>query len=60
MTVLTSRIVAIVKPTHECNLACKYCYIDENAEHGQMSSKTLENAIENLSSIPGIKEINFN
>ena len=37
----------IMKPTHSCNLACKYCYIEESAEKGVMSQTTLENSIEN-------------
>jgi len=35
----------IIKPTHNCNLACKYCYIHENAENGFMTQETLENVI---------------
>jgi uncharacterized protein len=38
----------IMKPTHSCNLACKYCYIEESAEKGVMSQTTLENSIEKI------------
>lgn len=38
-------ITLIVKPTHDCNLACSYCYIDDNAEKGIMNNATLENTI---------------
>ena len=37
------RISVIVKPTHDCNLACTYCYVDPNAEIGRMSEPTLWN-----------------
>ena len=37
------RLTAIVKPTHECNLSCTYCYVREDAEEGRMNNKTLEN-----------------
>lgn len=42
-------LTAIIKPTHECNLSCKYCYVDKNAEQGRMDYKimtlTMESAI---------------
>jgi len=41
-------ITAIVKPTHDCNFSCKYCYVDHNAEHGVMSEQTLENVVEQV------------
>ncbi len=56
---VSNRITAIVKPTHECNLACKYCYVEEGAEQGRMSSKTLENFIEQMLSIPGKDNVHF-
>jgi len=34
-------LTAIVKPTHDCNLACKYCYIDEKAENGRMAPELI-------------------
>ncbi len=41
-------LVAITKPTHDCNLACRYCYVDENAESGTMDSRTLETSISKI------------
>lgn len=41
-------LTAIVKPTHNCNLRCEYCYIEEEAENGRMSSGTLQNTIEQV------------
>ena len=34
---MVKRISVIVKPTHECNLSCRYCYVEESAEKGRMS-----------------------
>lgn len=36
----------IVKPTHDCNMGCIYCYIPATAERGRMSEQTLRNTIE--------------
>jgi uncharacterized protein len=36
----------IIKPTHNCNLNCEYCYVGEDAQKGRMNSKTLENSFE--------------
>ena len=44
-------ITAIVKPTHDCNLSCSYCYVEEGAEKGKMSSTTLEKMIEQLGKV---------
>lgn len=44
-------ITAIVKPTHNCNLSCSYCYVEEGAENGKMSSTTLEKMIEQLGKV---------
>lgn len=52
-------ITAIVKPTHECNLACRYCYVEDSAESGRMSSKTLERTIEQLVLLPERDRINI-
>tara|TARA_Y100000310_G_C20691377_1_gene822475 strand:+ start:2277 stop:3398 length:1122 start_codon:yes stop_codon:yes gene_type:complete len=38
----------IMKPTHSCNLACKYCYIEDGAEQGIMDKTTLKNSIEKI------------
>ncbi len=38
-------ITAIIKPTHYCNLGCKYCYITTNAENGMMDDETLETSL---------------
>jgi len=53
-----NRITAIVKPTHRCNLACKYCFVDSCAERGEMDSKTLENMTLQLSELSGINRVN--
>jgi len=37
-------LTAIVKPTHDCNLRCSYCYMGET-ERGIMSEETLKNVI---------------
>lgn len=39
------KLSIIVKPTHSCNLACRYCYIEPRAEQGMMDTITLENMI---------------
>jgi uncharacterized protein len=44
-------ITAIVKPTSECNLACKYCYVENSSEKGRMSDETLELLLENLGEV---------
>ncbi len=41
-------LVAIVKPAHDCNLRCKYCYIEETAGKGKMSQGTLRNTMEQV------------
>jgi uncharacterized protein len=38
----------IVKPTHECNLQCTYCYVLDEAERGRMSDQTLRRTIEEV------------
>jgi len=42
-------LTAIVKPTHNCNLRCKYCYLEDGAENGMMNKETLQNTIEQVS-----------
>ena len=44
-------ITAIVKPTHECNLACRYCYIGKEAEEGRMKEGTLAKMTQDLASL---------
>ena len=39
-------LTVIVKPTHNCNLRCKYCYVPDSAEQGLMDDITLANTIE--------------
>lgn len=47
---MTRGITAIVKPTHDCNLACKYCYVegsyDENKKTIVMDNKTFSDTLE--------------
>ncbi len=47
-----SNITVIIKPTHECNLSCKYCYVEKSAEQGKLNSKTLEKSIEQVMTLP--------
>ena len=49
----------IVKPTHDCNLACKYCYLGENAGEGRMNYETLKNMIQQLLTLPDRERIHF-
>lgn len=39
------KISVIIKPTHACNMSCRYCYVDHHAEQGTMNYNTLENTI---------------
>jgi len=41
-------IKAVVKPTRQCNLKCKYCYVGDNTENTKMDFQTLENTIVKL------------
>lgn len=41
-------LTAIVKPTNDCNLACKYCYVEDCAEKGYMDVDTLANTINKI------------
>jgi uncharacterized protein len=41
----TTGLTAIVKPTNECNLSCKYCYLDDNKISQKMDKDTLSNVI---------------
>ncbi len=43
------KLSVIAKPTHDCNLRCKYCYIEESAEDGMMSEQLLAQSIEKVS-----------
>lgn len=43
-------ISVIAKPTHECNLRCKYCYLEDSAEKGKMPEKLMVQSIEKVSS----------
>lgn len=44
-----STLTVIAKPTHDCNLQCKYCYIDRAAENGRMGDELLALTIERVS-----------
>ncbi len=54
-----SSITVIIKPTHGCNLSCKYCCVEKGAEHGRMSLRTLEKAIEQVMRLPGRDRIRW-
>jgi len=56
---MANNLALIIKPTHECNLGCKYCYIEKGAETGRMSSLTLENMIYQLSLLPEKESFEF-
>ena len=55
--VKSKKISVIVKPTHDCNLGCRYCYIDPDAEQGIMSQKTLGRMVDQLATTH--EEANF-
>lgn len=40
-----SGLTIVIKPTHNCNLVCEYCYVSEYAASGRMDEETLENSI---------------
>ncbi len=46
-------ISVIAKPTHECNLKCKYCYLEKSAEDGKMPEGLMIQAIEKVSDFAG-------
>ncbi len=52
-------LTAIVKPTHNCNLRCKYCYIEKGAEKGMMSKETLHNTIDQVVENSNKEEAHF-
>lgn len=56
---MSHKLTILIKPTHDCNLACKYCYVEQNAERGRMSYETLRNAIAQVLAIPGKKRLLF-
>lgn len=39
----------IIKPTHNCNLECRYCYLEKSVEQGIMSEKLMEQSIQKVS-----------
>ncbi len=41
----TTGLTAIVKPTTQCNLNCKYCYVDGINNQNRMADDTLKNVI---------------
>lgn len=53
------KITAIIKPTNECNFACRYCYTEDTAEKGRMNHKTLQKTVEQLASLPEKDGIKF-
>lgn len=46
-------LTPIIKPTYDCNLACKYCYVGEKVERGKMSPETLGNSIKKVAIFNG-------
>jgi uncharacterized protein len=53
------KITAIVKPTHDCNFACKYCYVESGAEQGRMSQGTLEKMTQQLCSLESRDQVHI-
>lgn len=43
----------IIKTTNDCNLSCKYCYV-ENTDSEIMSTETLEKILKQISDIKGV------
>lgn len=43
------KLTIIAKPTHSCNLNCKYCYLENSAENGKMSETLLAQSIQKVS-----------
>jgi uncharacterized protein len=56
---MNRHITAIVKPTHECNLACRYCYVEESAEQGRMNSYTLEKMTTQIIDLSGLESVHI-
>ena len=47
--VKSKSVGVIAKPTHDCNLRCKYCYTEESAEDGRMSERVLDLSADKIS-----------
>jgi len=45
---LSNGVTVIAKPTHTCNLKCKYCYVHSHAEQGLMDDITTANMIRRI------------
>lgn len=41
-------LTAIIKPLHDCNLRCGYCYTNPRAEKGRMNLETLDKTIKQV------------
>ena len=52
-------LTAIVKPTHDCNLRCKYCYMEDTAETGMMNEETAQNIMSQVSDVSPDKSSHF-
>ncbi len=52
-------LTAIVKPTHDCNLSCVYCYVPSSAERGRMTRETLRNTMEQVAQNSEDKKVHF-
>ncbi|MFH1401133.1 MAG: radical SAM protein [Nanoarchaeota archaeon] len=46
-------MVAIVKPTNSCNLACTYCYTSPTAHRGFMTTETMRNIVTKVTRFNG-------
>lgn len=54
-----NNLTVIIKPTHACNLRCKYCYIPLGAEAGMMTYATLRKAMAQVVDVAGYRSISF-
>ncbi|MAH43219.1 hypothetical protein CL614_05905 [archaeon] len=59
MYMAVQELTAIVKPTHNCNLKCRYCYLPENAKHSRMDQTTLQNTTDQLVGLDGLEDLNI-
>ncbi len=52
-------LTAIIKPTHECNLSCSYCYVDPNAETGRMTDVLMAESMKQVAECSSDKSARF-
>lgn len=52
-------LTAIVKPTHECNLSCSYCYLAPNAGEGRMTEGLMAESMKQVVECSSDKSARF-